>query len=139
MCFRHRLLIGVASQPCYDSMIPLDTFQNRFGFTKGKKWYVHLCAFYIYLVKSSLEIIPLQCDGHKEYQFWCRIFLFHSGHAWDFSRTHFSSSPSVISSLERDLNLRSTFLSLMILGKFLNLSVPIFSSVKMELIIVPPL
>lgn len=84
---------------------------------------LRLCTFYIYPIKSCLEITSSQHDEHTAYHFWCCFFssLTRAG-SWDFSRTHFSSKPS----FERALNLRSTFSSLMISGKLPHLSVPIF-------------
>lgn len=51
--------------PCYDSMISLQTFQDKLKFTKDlysewKKCCVHLRTFYMYPVRgsSSLESYP---------------------------------------------------------------------------------
>lgn len=55
---------------------------------------LRLCTFYIYPIKSCLEITSSQHDEHTAYHFWCCFFssLTWAG-SWDFSRTHFSSKP----------------------------------------------
>lgn len=83
--------------PCYDSMISLQTFQDKLKFTKDlyserKKCCVHLRTFYMYPARggSSVESYP-QCDEHTGYHSGAAFSFLTQAGSWGFSRTHFSS------------------------------------------------